>query len=308
MVSLAIGALLFVGDPAALAAKELSAFLGRPVASVVKQELGRVRHVSNEQGNVAIVADRKLFLLSAKDGLVELPLRVPAGSAGFAYVRVAPNRQWAAFGDGEEKVALGSEKRLISLTGVGSAHFDANSTLLAVPSFERPLVPPSGTIAGIPIRMSPHPSLWTPTLSLSSGDSPEGLELEATLGEISAKCATGPGYRPEWPNLNYSPLGERLGLVTRSSGSPDFSDAFLFASAVGKTLAKAVFGAWSALGGVALVMDSKGSRLVEVATGKTAPWKSGWRPIWIPGTSSSLLYEIGGEATTVAIATFQKGL
>ena len=303
MVSLAIGALLFVGDPAVL---ELSKFIGRPVASVAKHELGKVRHVSNEQGYVAIIADRKLFLLSAKEGLVELPLRVPAGSAGFAYVRVAPSRQWAAFGDGEEKVALGSEKRLISLTGVGSAYFDAQSTLVAVPSFERPLVPPSGTIAGIPIRMSPQPSIWTPSLSIGSTDSSAGLELDIKRGDKSEKCATGPGYRPEWPNLSYSPLGEKTGLVARSSGSPDFVDTFLVSSKEGRLLARGVFGAWSAFEGVALLIEPKESRLLDIATGKSAPWKSTWRATWIPGTDSALLYELGGESTTALVVTFGK--
>jgi hypothetical protein len=303
MVSLAIGALLLAGDPAVL---ELSKFIGRPVASVAKHELGKVRHVSNEQGYVAIIADRKLFLLSAKEGLVELPLRVPAGSAGFAYVRVAPSRQWAAFGDGEEKVALGSEKRLISLTGVGSAYFDAQSTLVAVPSFERPLVPPSGTIAGIPIRMSPQPSIWTPSLSIGSTDSSAGLELDIKRGDKSEKCATGPGYRPEWPNLSYSPLGEKTGLVARSSGSPDFVDTFLVSSKEGRLLARGVFGAWSAFEGVALLIEPKESRLLDIATGKTAPWISPCRATWIPGTESVLLFELGGESTTAVVVTFGK--
>jgi hypothetical protein len=225
-------------------------------------------------------------------------LRVSAGSAGFAYVRIAPNRQWAAFGDGEEKVALGSEKRLISLTGVGSAYFDAQSTLVAVPSFERPLVPPSGTIAGIPIRMSPQPSLWTPSVSIGSTDSSAGLESE--------KCATGPGYRPEWPNLNYSPLGEKSGLVARSSGSPDFVDTFLVSNKEGRLLARGLFGAWSAFEGVAFLLEPKGSRLLNVETGKTAPWISPCRATWIPGTESVLLFELGGESTTAVVVTFGK--
>jgi len=306
MVSLAIGALLFVGDPAALAASELSSFLGRPVASVAMHQLGKVRHASNEQGYVTIVADRKLFLLSAKEGLVELPLRVPAGSAGFVYVRVAPSRQWAAFGDGEEKVAFGSEKRLISLTGVGSAYFDANSTLVAVPSFERPLVPASETIAGMPIRMSPQPSLWTPSLSIGSTDSPSGLELDIKRGEKSEKCATGPGYRPEWPNLNYSPISEGSGIVSRSSGNPDMVDCFVVSGSEGRSIVRGAYGAWSAFEGVAYLIEPKGSRLVNIATGKGMGWKSKWRAAWIPGSESALLFELGGESTTAVVVTFSK--
>ena len=184
--------------------------------------------------------------------------------------------------------------------------FDPQSILVAVPSFERPLVPPSGTIAGIPIRMSPQPSLWTPSLSIGSTDSSTGLELEVKQGDKSEKCATGPGYRPEWPNLNYSPISEGSGIVSRPSGNPDMVDCFIVSGSEGRSIARGVYGAWSAFAGVAFLVEPKGSRLVNIATGKGMGWKSKGRAAWIPGTESALLFELGSESTTAVVVTFAK--